>query len=173
MFDNLAKKYDELSYKLVRDGLILEDDEDDENIPKIKRGIKHRFQSVKAFDLHHLGYDNNRDIQISRINLDAYLQVTAQRAELLEQAKLYLEESGQKEKLKSLPIKDVELMESTAKLLAPQKYPVLPSLSKEASEKTPRSATVKLDYNLEIKEVVDKTVDDIENDDYYLPFGKY
>jgi hypothetical protein len=173
IFEELSRRYDDLSYRLVRDGLILEEDEKDGQIPKIRRGLKHEFQDVKALDLHHLGYDNQTDIRISKVNLDVYLQATAQRATLAEQAKLYLESSGQKETLGSLPIKDIELMESTAKQLAPQQYPILPSLSRKATEKAPRSATTKLDYNLEIQEVVDRTLDSLENDDFYSPFGKY
>ncbi|GHU57204.1 hypothetical protein AGMMS49975_22230 [Clostridia bacterium] len=77
MLKTLKRKSDDLSYKLVSDGLLLDfsekDDDSDGNIPKIRRGIKHKFQDVKALDLHHLGYDNPVDIKISKVNLDNFL----------------------------------------------------------------------------------------------------
>ncbi|GHU57206.1 hypothetical protein AGMMS49975_22240 [Clostridia bacterium] len=61
-----------------------------------------------------------------------------------------------------MPIKDVTLMEDTARQLAPQSEPVLPSLARKAREYAPRSKTTKLDYGFEIAKAVDAALSDVQ-----------
>ena len=167
MFINLARKYDELNFKLAEDGLLLDIDENDtaaENVPMIRRGVKHQFKDVKALDLHHL----ESDIEVPDKSRQAFLQAAAVRIELFKKAKQYLEASGQESALSSLPVADVELMEQTARRLINGE-----SLGEKADAKSSRytrSATVTLDYDAGIEQTVDEVLSEIERDYNYFNY---
>jgi hypothetical protein len=131
-FFKFEEEYQEKIFNKYQHLLTFQPTEKDNNIPIKRRKIKHKFQDIKVLDLHHMGYDYATDIKISKENLEAYLQITSHRAALLEQAKLHLKSMEDYETLEILPIRDVALMENTAKRLVMQEQPILPSLRKKA-----------------------------------------
>lgn len=72
------------------------------------------FDDVKALDIHHLGYDFGRPIEISRPNIDIFKKAADERFRLLTDASKYLIESGQEARLHDLPLKDVTIMKEAA-----------------------------------------------------------
>ena len=66
------------------------------------------FDDVKALDLHHLMYDFPYDFEISVPNVNRFVEATDERARLFENARHYLETTGQEDALESLPVADIE-----------------------------------------------------------------
>lgn len=138
MRTNYAKRLDDLREELADAGLLLviePSQTPDSNAPgetpapdaleamaaaemRLTPGIAHPFSEVKAVDLHHLGYDFARDIEISNRSRQTFIATTQRRREALSKAIEYLEQTGQSEAINDLPVDDVVEMVRLAEQLA-------------------------------------------------------
>ena len=117
---------------------------------KNKIGIKNKplydFDEVKALDLHHLGYDFPLGADISKVNIDKFIEQTDKRVKALEGAKHYLTATNQSDVLR-LPEKDVMVMKELADSLKINPY--LAAKDVVTNNQTKRSKTISLDKNLD------------------------
>lgn len=150
----MERRYEEMeeefNYKLSNYGMTM-----DEKGVSTKK--PYEFHEVKALDIHHLGYDWVRDIPISKINVDEFIEVTDERVRLLKGAVDYLERSGQSAEVVGLPVADIALMQETADSLR-----IAPHLSvqKPVDGGKPKTKTVRLDadYNRNLRMAIEATV---------------
>lgn len=80
---------------------------------EIRQGTAYPFEEVKALDLHHLGYDFFSDVAVGHKAREAFSTEAARRRTLLVAAMQYLDDSGQSEAIRDLPIEDVAAMMKT------------------------------------------------------------
>lgn len=135
MQETYKRKSEAFSFKLSDWGMTM-----DENGVSMKK--PYAFDDVKALDLHHLSYDFHRDISVSYINVQNFIQAAKKRSELYESAKYYLEQTGQEGLLSMLPGRDIELMKEAADKMGT--IPVVEA-AKPVATKQHGSRTVRLD----------------------------
>lgn len=80
----------------------------------VVRSTMYDFDSVKALDLHHMGYDFPYDVNVSKTNLDRFLLTANKRSALFANAVDYLERSGQSAAISYLNGKDIRFMKMFA-----------------------------------------------------------
>jgi hypothetical protein len=85
---------------------------------EITRGTDFDFDEVKALDLHHLGYDFFSDVTVGAQAREAFAGEARQRRRFLIAAMAYLDDSGQSQAIKDLPVDDVAAMTKLASQLA-------------------------------------------------------
>lgn len=85
---------------------------------EITRGTDFDFDEVKALDLHHLGYDFFSDVTVGARAREAFAGEAGQRRRFLIAAMAYLDDSGQPQAIKDLPVDDVAAMTKLASQLA-------------------------------------------------------
>lgn len=157
----------ELRSRLASSGLVLElgvDETGAEVITDeavIAEGVGHDFAEIKAFDLHHLGYDFVSDVEVGQRAGRAFLAAARTRRQLLLAAMDYLEGSGQSATIVELPVDDVAAMTRTARTLSAGQAEmgrfVLPSgiaelrAEQERTEETRRSKATSLDAELAVR----------------------
>ena len=127
----------------------------------ITRDKLYEFDDVKSLDLHHLGYDFPYDAQISKRNVDRFVEVANERYNLFQGAKEYLERTDQGASLSELDEHDVVRMKSLADRL---QRGVSVVESKRAHEgKTRRGLTITLskDYTMDMQDMVRETVENV------------
>lgn len=108
----------ELDFDLSLYGLALYRDEGNPDRPVyVEKDIKYPFDDVKALDLHHLTFDFGYDADISKPNLDAFIQAADRRCELFEKAAEYLNASGQGDAIGNFPVNDIRKMREMADTL--------------------------------------------------------
>lgn len=145
MGESYVKKEGDFKRQLAERGLSLESSEDS---LKVSRKKPYEFDDVKSLDIHHLSFDFPVDIQVSRVNAEHFVETARQRSSLYEEAKAYLLATGQRDALKAMPGRDIRLMTQMAEQLAVQ--PVLPRLHPDPELTVPRSATFRLDRDLNV-----------------------
>lgn len=137
----------------------------------VTRKKMYDFDSVKALDLHHLGYDFPYDVQISKINIDRFKEAANRRYTSFQGAKEYLQNSGQEMLLRLLPEKDVVFMKQYADKLTEQS--MLPTSRPSTGHKR-KTATVRLgkDYMTDMQMMVKSTISSsqigVEQDGSYI-----
>ena len=118
---------------------------------------------MKALDLHHLGFDFGRDIEISKLNHDAFMDVTRRRVELFNKAAEYLRLSGQEAQISQFAVSDIRRMSETARQLS-QVGKLQSAVSEYVKSESyiPRNRqTVSLDFDYD--EIMAKAVRDRAN----------
>lgn len=143
MVANYQRKEEAFSSMLGDYGMSLEHTEGG---LRISRAKPYGFDDVKALDIHHLSFDFPYDINISRVNIDAFINTTYERARLYDGARDYLVMTDQGGVLKSLSGKDIRLMKQMAERLDVE--PVLDRARPDPSMAVRRGPTIKLDRDL-------------------------
>lgn len=144
MLDTYEAKVDEFQVDLSERGMVFEADE---HSAHVARSPAYPFDMVKALDLHHLGYDFPFEAEVSKVNVDAFVEMSRRRFEAYEGAAAYLENSGQGDYVAELPGTDVYLMKEMADRLAEQ--PVLRSMKGSPSGRRGRGRTISLDQDFD------------------------
>lgn len=116
------------------------------------------FDDVKALDLHHLSYDFPYDADVSKVNVDKFLDFEYLRYTAYTRAVDYLESTGQGDFVKRFPSHDVQLMHDTAEAM--RAVPAIKSARTEPDGRKHHGATVRLDdqFGREIKLAVQQVV---------------
>ena len=144
MTNTYKKMADEFEVKLEDNGMFFESDEHSAHV--VKEPV-YDFDTVKALDLHHLGYDFPYDTPISKPNVDIFARMAHKRATAFVGAEAYLEQSGQGDVVKELPVKDIKLMNEMADRL--QQEPLLLSVKSTAGGRINNGRTIRLDDNFQ------------------------
>lgn len=144
MTNTYKKMTDEFEVKLEDNGMFFESDEHSAHVVKEPA---YDFDTVKALDLHHLGYDFPYDTPISKPNVDIFARMAHKRATAFVGAEAYLEQSGQGDVVKELPVKDIKLMNEMADRL--QQEPLLLSVKSTAGGRVNNGRTIRLDDNFQ------------------------
>lgn len=114
----------------------------------IENGLARSFNEVKGVDLHHLGYDFARDVEIGRGVRDDFLDLARRRKDAYFELRRYLKITGQDSAIRGFDGRDIQRMSRTAMRLRRMKNPELVSdLHKlyESPEAYKRTRTVSLD----------------------------
>lgn len=163
MQDALAQKDKAFTYKVMTDALSIDIND---NEPKLEHRIKHKFDDVKALDMHHLGYDSPQDMKVSQNNIDIFAEAARRRAELAAAAREYLELTGQEDELDNINFKDIRLMTQVADKL--KKKPEIESLRRDEDMVRPVKTTdlgKKFDLSIPVKQsLLEMQIDEEEND---------
>lgn len=122
--------------------------EEKDGLIGVKNEPLHDFNEVKALDLHHLGYDFPLGADVSKINIDRFIDQTDKRVVAFNGAKEYLQETGQLEFI-NLPEKDILVMKELADSLKINPY--LEAKSVVTGNQAKRSKTISLDKDLDEK----------------------
>lgn len=125
---------------------------------RLTRKKPYEFDEVKMLDLHHLGYDFPYEAQISKRNVDRFVEVANRRHELFQGAKEYLERTGQKDAVHELDEHDVVRMKAFADQL---QHGVASVTSKRSNDgKKHHGITIPLgrNYVLDMEKAVQDTV---------------
>lgn len=144
MADTYKKMSDDFEIRLEDDGMFLESDE---HSARVVKEPAYEFDMVKALDIHHLGYDFPYDTPISKLNVDIFVRMARKREEAFAGAKTYLEQSGQADAMKELPVRDIELMTAMADRL--EQRPLLLSVKSAPGGRANSGRTIKLDDNFQ------------------------
>lgn len=144
MADTYKKMADDFEVRLEDDGMFFESDE---HSARVVKESAYDFDTVKALDIHHLGYDFPYDTPISKPNVDIFVRMARRRVEAFAGAKAYLEQSGQGAAMKELPVKDIELMTAMADRL--EQRPLLPSVKSSPGGRANSGRTIRLDDNFQ------------------------
>lgn len=161
--DAMQSTYEDMlsdfKYKLDDYGLTL--DASDESNLKVSTGKAYSFDDVKALDLHHLGYDFPYDAQVSKVNVDKFVEITDQRYEAFCGAYDYLVDSDQSDAVKDIPMRDIVVMKEMSDML--QSRAVIPSSKMNTSGGRHKAKTVSLDvnYDKDIETVIKATVQSV------------
>lgn len=87
----------------------------DEGSAEITRGLKHEFDDVKAFDLHHMSYDFTYDFKIAIDNVNNFIAMADKRYEAAMKAYEYLAATGQEGSLDGIVnFDDIRVMKDLA-----------------------------------------------------------
>lgn len=151
--------------KLADAGMRLDsnpDDDGDLDEMAIVKQPRYPFHDVKALDLHHLQLDFPGDVEVSRLNIDHFVETSKTRYTLYQQAKSYLIRSGQGELVDELPGKDVETMKALSDRI--EINPVLPSVKPvksgvKSGKTVPLDADYKRDIDLMIKMTIESSLE--------------
>lgn len=113
----------------------------------ITPGAEFPFEQVKALDLHHMRYDFTSDVEVGPRSRGNFIEAARRRSEMLDDAVAYLEGTDQTDVLDTLPLADVEMMNTMADQMEDMDEPVLHSHIAELArsrEIARRSRTVRL-----------------------------
>lgn len=143
MGDVYGRKQEDFKAKIAERGMSLI--EEDGSI-KVSREKPYPFDEVKALDIHHLSFDFPQDVIVSKVNVDRFLEVTAERSRLYDGARNYLISTGQGAALKTLPGRDIRRMKEVATKMDFES--VLKRVKPDDLGATKRSATYPLDKDL-------------------------
>ena len=127
----------------------------------ISAGAEYAFEDVKGLDLHHMRYDFSSDVEVGIRAKGKFVQWARSRRDHLDRAMAYLQASGQKEAIASMPVADIDAMNTLADQLEQGIEAILPSevaaISRER-EVLRRSRTVQLGTDLvrEVESRVDR-----------------
>lgn len=156
-YDNMEKSF---RNRLSEYGMHLQDNE-------VVHGPKYNFEEVKALDIHHLGYDFQKDVPISDRNVENFRKQTEKRYTAFIRAKEYLERSGQGNTIFQLPQKDIEMMNKISQSLDKKK--IVESEIIKDIEETPRSKTVQISeqYTKDLELSIQATIQALQMEDDY------
>lgn len=151
MRDRYAEMKDDFKFKLSAYGMTLKDD-------KVSTEKPYAFDDVKALDIHHLSYDWTYDFQVSKPNVEEFVEYADKRYKLYQAARQYLVDSGQEASVDMFAVKDIELMHDTADKM--RVNTVLASAANSGGRR-PMQRTVSLDddYNVDMKLAIQATVE--------------
>lgn len=151
MRDRYVEMKDDFKFKLSTYGMTLKDD----NVSTEK---PYAFDDVKALDIHHLSYDWTYDFQVSKPNVEEFVEYADKRYKLYQAARQYLVDSGQEASVDMFAVKDIELMHDTADKM--RVNTVLTSAVNNGGRR-PMQRTVSLDddYNADMKLAIQATVE--------------
>lgn len=113
----------------------------------VSRGLAHDFDTVKAYDLHHMSYDFTYDFRIASENIDNFARMANMRYEAYQKAQLYLERTGQADALSGIvnPV-DIQAMKDLA-----DEYratgPTYRTKFDDAAQMRRNTATIRLDHD--------------------------
>ena len=155
MLDTYEDKVEDFQMHLDECGLTYEADE---NEAHVRREPLYEFDDVKALDLHHLSYDFPFEAEVSKVNVDAFVEISERRYQAYMGAVAYLEASGQSSYVDELPGADVKLMKEVSDRMS--SAPFIRSMKSAPSGRSKRGATVSLsdDYTKDIQLAVKATV---------------
>lgn len=125
---------------------------------KVSTEKPYAFDDVKALDIHHLSYDWTYDFQVSKPNVEEFVEYADKRYKLYQAARQYLVDSGQEASVDMFAVKDIELMHDTADKM--RVNTVLASAANSGGRR-PMQRTVSLDddYNVDMKLAIQATVE--------------
>lgn len=133
----------------------------------LERSKRYSFDDVKAIDIHHMVYDFPYDFAIPRAQSQVFVNMADKRYEAFQQAKKYLDASGQEDMAKSLPETDILLQHDFAERFKTNNVELQSAVEKTKRKKRD-SRTIRLDYDFyvhqereikdDIKLVVQNTV---------------
>lgn len=87
----------------------------DEQTGEVSRGSEFSFDEVKAYDLHHMGYDYTYDFKIASENIDRFADMANRRYNAWRRAQDYLDRSGQPDALYGvIDAEDIRIAKETA-----------------------------------------------------------
>lgn len=112
----------------------------------IKNKPRYDFDEVKALDLHHIGYDFPNGVDISKINIDNFIEASEKRYEAYIGAKNYLDGTGQSDAF-DFPENDIKTMKELADSLKIKPY--LEAREINGGSQAKRSKTVDLGQDLD------------------------
>lgn len=146
---------DDFAYKLADYGLTL----DGQNVSREK---PYSFDEVKALDLHHLGYDFPYQFDVSKGNVDRFIDMANRRYDAYQGAKAYLIGSGQEYAVQSLPGSDVRVMKELADRLTirPTLVPVQPAVPVKKSRA--HTVTLDADFTKDMQLAVKATIQSVQ-----------
>lgn len=144
MIKTYTRMTDDFEVKLEDGGMHFESDE---HRARVVKQVGYDFDSVKALDLHHLGYDFPYDTPISKTNVDIFTKAAFKREKAYLGARRYLIDSKQEDALDMLPQQDIRLMSDMAKRLSEK--PLLLSSSKDTGGRANSGRTVSLDTSFQ------------------------
>lgn len=147
-----ARRIEDLRAELATAGLVLrvETTADGRTSAGVSDGAEYPFEEVKGLDMHRMRYDFSRDVEIGASTRTTFIEAARRRAEALEGAVAYLEDTGQDVVLSRLPVDDVRQMVSLAGRLQADPQAMLPSqvAALAAHQRHRRSASVRLGTGL-------------------------
>lgn len=140
--------------KLSEYGLVMDD-------KGIKKGDFYDFEDVKALDLHHLAYDWNYDVPITKGNLENFVDAANERWDKYQKACDYLRQTGQDLMIeREFDNRDIRAMKQLADSL--QVKPVIPKDDTVISYKRDsRTVSLDADYTKDMQRAVRLTVKSI------------
>lgn len=155
MLDTYEEKVEDFQVRLAEHGMVFEADE---TTAHVSRRPAYDFDDVKALDLHHLAYDFPFEVPVSKVNVDAFVEMSRMRSEAYDGAVAYLENSGQGDYVAELPGADIKLMREMAERL--EQMPVLVSRKGSPEGRRGRGLTISLDqdFDRDMKLAVQATV---------------
>ena len=96
--------------KLANMGLLYDPDKDE-----IKKGLQYDFDTVKAYDLHHMSYDFTYDFKIASENVDNFVKMANKRYDAYQAAQRYLDQTNQSDVLNNVVnIDDIRIAKELA-----------------------------------------------------------
>lgn len=142
-------------YKLADYGLTLDE-------KGVSREKPYTFDEVKSLDMHHLGYDFPYQFDVSKKNVDVFVEMANRRYDAYQGAKAYLEGSGQEYAVKALPGRDIQVMKELADRMTIK--PTLTPVQPVAPIKKSRSKTVTLDadYTKDMQLAIKATIQSVQ-----------
>lgn len=141
---------DDFNFELAKRGLVFKDD-------KVVPREAHKFDDVKALDLHHLTYDFKNEFKLADRYADAFIDMADRRYAAYKAAETFLVQTGQANAVQLLPSDDVHAMKLYADSL--RREPVLQPSLPHGSDFT-RSGTISLDedYDAFMQRAVQETL---------------
>lgn len=142
-------------YKLADYGLTLDE-------KGVSREKPYSFNEVKALDMHHLGYDFPYQFDVSKKNVDMFVEMANRRYDAYQGAKAYLEGSGQEHAVKALPGQDIQVMKELADRMTikPILTPVQPAEPIQKSRS--RTVTLDADYTKDMQLAIKATIQSVQ-----------
>lgn len=160
MTSHLQEMKEDYRIKLADYGMQMNEDNE------ITNELPHKFEDVKALDLHHLLYDFPYDFPISIANTDNFIKYADERYELFQKAKDYLIKSGQADMIATFPETDIEVQRAIADRFRTDV--VLHTKRDVSTEKRKATRTVRIDYDFyvhqeeDIKNMIKNTINSLQ-----------
>lgn len=120
----------------------------DEDTSEVTRGLAHKFDDVKAFDLHHMSYDFTYDFKIAVENVNNFVAMADKRYDAAMKAYEYLSATGQEDSLEGIvDFGDIRVMKELA-----DEYRSSDGMYKtrydDAAQLHRNTATIRLDHDV-------------------------
>lgn len=152
-------RYDQMQadfeYKLADYGLTLDE-------KGISRDKPYMFDDVKSLDMHHLGYDFPYQFDVSKKNVDMFVEMANRRYDAYQGAVAYLRGSGQEHAVTALPGQDIQIMKELADRMTikPTLTPVQPA--EPIRKGRSKTVTLDADYTKDMQLVIKATVQSVQ-----------
>lgn len=174
MRQEYGRRMDDFRTELSSSGLRLDLVEDGSGHvePRVTSGPEHPFEEVKGLDMHNMLYDFADDVEVGARALAGFTQWARRRQVALQGARAYLESTGQRDLVESLPVADVAAMGRLAARMVPLEdgTATLPSEAREIVNRrnaVRRSATIRLSTRL--SQDLEHTVQEAALEPWELP----